>query len=65
LGKKAMGLKVIGLSGERISFGRATGRHFAKMISQLILMIGFLMQPFTEQKQALHDMMAGTLVIRD
>ena len=59
-----MSLKVIGLSGESISFWRATGRYFGKYVSVLVL-IGYLIQPFTENKQALHDLMAGTLVIRD
>jgi uncharacterized RDD family membrane protein YckC len=64
LGKKALGLEVTDLEGRRISFGRATGRFFAKIISALILWIGFIMAGFTEKKQALHDMIAGTLVIR-
>jgi uncharacterized RDD family membrane protein YckC len=64
LGKKALGLEVTDLGGRRISFGRATGRFFAKIISVLILWIGFIMAGFTEKKQALHDMIAGTLVIR-
>ena len=65
LGKTSMKLRVVGLSGERISFGRATGRYFGKMLSQLTLLIGYLIQPFTEKKQALHDMLAETLVVRD
>lgn len=64
LGKKLLGLQVVDLSGEQISFGRATGRYFGKIVSSLILLIGYLMQPFTEKKQALHDIMAGTLVIK-
>jgi uncharacterized RDD family membrane protein YckC len=64
LGKRALGLEVTDLEGRRISFGRATGRFFAKIISALILWIGFIMAGFTEKKQALHDMIAGTLVIR-
>jgi uncharacterized RDD family membrane protein YckC len=64
LGKKALGLEVTDVEGRRISFGRATGRFFAKIISALILFIGFIMAGFTERKQALHDMIAGTLVIR-
>jgi uncharacterized RDD family membrane protein YckC len=64
LGKKALGLEVTDLDGNRISFGRATGRFFAKFISALTLMIGYIMAGFTEKKQALHDMIAGTLVIR-
>jgi uncharacterized RDD family membrane protein YckC len=62
LGKMIFGLQVTDLQGNRISFGRATGRHFAKIISGIILLIGFIMAGFTERKQALHDMIAGTLV---
>jgi uncharacterized RDD family membrane protein YckC len=64
LGKMAMGLKVTDEQGNRISFARATGRHFAKIISGMILLIGYIMAGFTARKQALHDMIAGTLVIR-
>ena len=64
LGKMAMGIKVTDLQGERISFGRATGRHFGKWVSAIILGIGYLMAAFTERKQALHDTMAGCLVVR-
>jgi uncharacterized RDD family membrane protein YckC len=64
LGKKALGLEVTDLDGNRISFGRATGRFFAKIISTIILFIGYIMAGFTEKKQALHDILAGTLVIR-
>jgi len=65
IGKMALGLQVTDLYGDRISFGRATGRYFGKIISGFILMIGFMMAGWTSQKQALHDMMAGTLVIRN
>jgi uncharacterized RDD family membrane protein YckC len=64
VGKMALGLKVTDLEGRRISFARATGRHFAKLISGMILLIGYIMAGFTERKQALHDMIAGTLVER-
>lgn len=64
LGKKALGLEVTDLEGRRISFGRATGRFFGKILSAFILLIGFIMAGFTEKKQALHDILAGTLVIR-
>jgi uncharacterized RDD family membrane protein YckC len=62
LGKMIFGMKVTDLYGNRISFGRATGRHFAKWLSGMILFIGFIMVGFTERKQGLHDMLAGTLV---
>lgn len=64
LGKKALGLEVTDLAGRRVSFGRATGRFFGRIISGLILGIGFIMAGFTARKQALHDMLAGCLVIR-
>jgi uncharacterized RDD family membrane protein YckC len=63
-GKIFMGLQVTGLNGERISFAQATGRHFAKFLSTFPLMVGFMIAPFTRRKQALHDMVAGTLVVR-
>jgi uncharacterized RDD family membrane protein YckC len=63
LGKRALGVVVTDLAGERISFGRATGRHFAHYLSSIFL-IGFLIQPFTARRQALHDLIAGTLVVR-
>lgn len=64
LGKMALGLRVTDLEGRRIGFGRATGRYFGKYISAIILGIGFIMAGFTERKQALHDIMAGTLVVK-
>lgn len=63
-GKMAMGIKVTDLGGRRIGFGRALGREFAKILSALIFMIGYIMAGFTERKQALHDMIASTLVVR-
>ncbi len=63
LGKRALGIIVTNLEGSRISFGRAAGRELAKILSALILFIGFLMIGFTEKKQGLHDMIAGCLVI--
>ncbi len=62
LGKMACGIIVTDERGQRISFGRATGRHFGKILSGLILCIGFMMAGWTEKKQALHDQLAGTLV---
>ena len=65
IGKRLMGIVVIDENtGKRISFEKATGRHFGKILSTMLLFIGYLMQPFTKKKQALHDMMAGTLVVK-
>jgi uncharacterized RDD family membrane protein YckC len=65
LGKIALGLRVVDLNGNRIGFGRATGRYFGKLISGAILFLGYLMAAFTQQKQALHDIIAGCLVVRN
>jgi uncharacterized RDD family membrane protein YckC len=64
LGKMIFGMKVTDLNGNRISFERATGRHFAKWLSAMILCIGYIMVGLTERKQGLHDLLAGTLVRR-
>jgi uncharacterized RDD family membrane protein YckC len=64
LGKMAMGIKVTDLEGKQISFGKAFIRNIGKIVSQMILYIGYFMAAFTEKKQALHDMMASTLVVK-
>ncbi len=63
LGKMALSIVVTDLNGNRITFGRATGRYFGKILSGMILYIGYIMVAFTEKKQGLHDMIAGTLVV--
>ena len=65
VGKKIMNLKVTDSEGRPISFGRASGRFFAKIISGMIpLGIGYILAGFTEKKQAIHDMIASCLVLR-
>lgn len=64
IGKRALGLKVTNTDGGRISFGQATGRHFGKIISTIILFIGYLMMLWDDRKQTLHDKMAGTFVVK-
>ncbi len=63
-GKRVCGLIVTDLNGQRISFGRATGRYFAKILSALILYVGFMMAGWTSRKQALHDVICNTLVLK-
>ena len=63
LGKRAVGIKVVDLDGQRIGKGRATGRWFAAALSYLTLYIGFLMAAFTDRKMALHDYVASTRVV--
>jgi uncharacterized RDD family membrane protein YckC len=63
-GKMALGLKVIRPDGGPITAGRAAGRYFAKMISSMILMIGYIIAGFDSEKRALHDMICDTRVIK-
>ena len=62
LGKRLLGMRVTDESGKAISFARASGRYFAKILST-ILIIGWIMAAFTRRKQALHDMLAGTVIV--
>jgi len=63
-GKAAIGIAVTDREGLRISWLRANGRYWAKILSSLPFGFGWLMAGFTRRKQALHDFMAGTLVVR-
>ena len=62
-GKRIMGIYVTTLNAERISFGRASGRYFGKIISSITFLVGYIMAGFTENKQSLHDKLADTLVL--
>jgi uncharacterized RDD family membrane protein YckC len=64
IGKKLLGLYVTDVNGKRVSFARASGRFVGKSLEQLTLFIGFLAAGFTARKQALHDIVAGCLVLR-
>jgi uncharacterized RDD family membrane protein YckC len=64
LGKLAVGVKVTDMNGARISAGVAAIRYFSKMLSSIILLIGFIMVAFTPKKQGLHDIIAKTLVVK-
>ncbi len=65
LGKKALGLQVTAVDGNRVSFGQATGRFFGRYVSAILLLIGYLMMLWDDRKQTLHDKMAGTLVVKN
>ena len=64
LGKMVFGIIVVDTEGRQLTFARATGRHFAKWISGMTFLIGYIIAGFTARKQALHDFIAGTLVLR-
>ena len=64
VGKKALGMVVTDMEGRRVTFWRATGRHFAKIVTNMVpLLIGYILAGFTEKKQALHDMISGCLIL--
>ncbi len=63
-GKMALELKVVRPDGGPVSLGRAVGRYFAKLVSAIILCIGYIMAGFDSEKRALHDMICDTRVIR-
>jgi uncharacterized RDD family membrane protein YckC len=63
-GKLALKLRIVRPDGGRISYGRAFGRYFAKIVSYIILGIGFIMAAFDDEKRALHDRICDTRVIR-
>ncbi len=64
-GKAMLNLRVADANGNRLSFGHASGRFFSKIITGMVPFgIGYIMAGFTQKKQALHDFIAGTVVIR-
>jgi uncharacterized RDD family membrane protein YckC len=63
-GKMAVGVQVLRPDGSKLGVGRAIGRHFAKMVSAMILCIGYLMVAFDSQKRGLHDIMCDTRVFK-
>ena len=63
-GKMALGLKVVRADGSPVDYARAAGRFFGKMLSGIILGIGYIMAGFDAQKRALHDMICDTRVIK-
>ncbi len=63
-GKMALGLRIVVADGSKVSYARAFGRVFAKMVSAVILYVGFIMVAFDPERRALHDYMCNTRVIR-
>jgi uncharacterized RDD family membrane protein YckC len=64
LGKMALGLRVTDTGGGRITFMQGVGRYFGRILSTLIIFIGYFMMLWDDRKQTLHDKMADTLVIK-
>jgi len=63
-GKMACKLKIVDPDGGQIPYLRAFGRHFAKWLSSMTLLIGYIMAVFDEEKRTLHDRVCETRVIR-
>jgi uncharacterized RDD family membrane protein YckC len=63
-GKMAMGMKLLRADGSKLTVGRIVGRYFAKMLSGIILAIGYIMAGFDEEKRALHDRICDTRVVK-
>ncbi len=63
-GKMACKLKVVTADNDRVSYPKAFGRYFAEILSGLILLIGYIMAAFDDQKRTLHDRICDTRVIR-
>ncbi|HET9183048.1 MAG TPA: RDD family protein [Candidatus Angelobacter sp.] len=64
VGKHILRLKVTDDAGNKISFGRSTGRFFAKILSGWVMYVGFIMVAFMERKRGLHDVICTTQVLR-
>jgi len=64
-GKQLLKIIVCDMQGERLTIAHATGRNFAKIFSVLTLFMGYLYSFFNKQQQCLHDVIAGTLVVKD
>ena len=63
-GKMALGLKVVRADGSKLSTGRIIGRYFSEMLSSMILLIGYIMAGFDEERRTLHDRICDTRVIK-
>jgi len=65
LGKKALGLRVVTPEGDQIGYLKAFVRHIGKVISGMILCIGFVMAAFDDEKRTLHDRIVDTRVVKE
>lgn len=63
VGKMAVKIRVMSEDYTPVSLGQSVGRYFAKILSALVLLIGYLMVAFRADKRGLHDLLAGTRVV--
>lgn len=64
LGKRIIGIKVVTLEGGKPDIFQCSARNLLKILSGLILFIGFMMAGWTDRKQALHDKLSRLLVVK-
>jgi uncharacterized RDD family membrane protein YckC len=64
-GKALMNLRVTDEQGARLELPRSFGRNFGKIISNLTLCFGYIYSFMNKKQQCLHDVIAGTLVVKD
>jgi uncharacterized RDD family membrane protein YckC len=64
LGKLALELKVTDADGRRLSLSKSVLRNASKLLSASLLLLGYLAAAFTRRKQALHDLIAGAIVLK-
>ena len=65
LGKRLLGLSVRDRDGEVPGLGRATLRFAARFATLATLLLGWLLILVTGRRRALHDLIAGTIVVVD
>ncbi|HEX8142979.1 MAG TPA: RDD family protein [Pyrinomonadaceae bacterium] len=66
IGKWATGLRIVRMDGQLMGPGRSLIRHLLGYpLSLLTLGIGFLVAAFNGNGRALHDVIAGTVVVRE
>jgi len=63
LGKMACKVRVVTAEGGKVTYGRAAGRYFAKFLSSLLCLIGFIIAFFDEERRTLHDRICDTRVV--
>lgn len=64
IGKIVVGIKVVDMEGNRLTYGKSGLRYLTYIVSGLTLGVGFILAAFTDKKQALHDMLVDTLVVK-
>jgi uncharacterized RDD family membrane protein YckC len=65
MGKMAFGVHVVTSDGSPVSYARALGRYFAKLLSAFTLLIGYIIAAFDPERRALHDRICNTRVVMD